>query len=99
MAEASGCCVTVRVKPEGCEILILVEDAISPEELWAKIQNGLLAEYRYISDVTHWVFHGLDQAVVPGMFKHCTTPGLEAWVLRQAAIAFGWETSTMQQVL
>lgn len=88
MAEAF--CVTVKVNPEGCEILLMLEDRLDPESLISKIEESLKREYRGFNSVSHWCFHFDNQTPFPGMFLQCHTPGLHAWIIEQAGKVFGW---------
>lgn len=87
-------CVTVRVKPEGCEIMVLLENQLSLNDVITKIEEGLESEYRRMNDVTAWCFHWDNQRVTPGMLKSCNRVRLERWLRGQAAVAFSWEVST-----
>ncbi len=84
-------CVTVVVKPEGCKLLLLLEEDLSPHYLMSMLKESLTKEYRQLNSVASWCFHWGDQTPLPGMFVACRTSALEEWILRQAAKSFNWE--------
>jgi hypothetical protein len=84
-------CLTVRVKPEHCDILLLFEN-LNASNLIDEIQKSLSAEYRDMNDVAEWCFHTDDHSPYPGDFGHCKIPGgRDKWLLDQASKVFGWQ--------
>lgn len=86
-------CITVKVRPDGSQLDIVIEDDLCSSNLIEKIREGLQREYRQMRDVTDWCFHEGKTHLYPGDFKPCRVAGLEAWLQECAAEAFGWEVS------
>jgi hypothetical protein len=86
-------CLTVKVRPEGCNILVLLEEDLQPNDLIDKIKESLRKEYRSMNAVTHWAFHWDNHNPLPGDFAACHCVERDDWIVNQAKKVFGWQVA------